>query len=185
VIGPVQLIKYIDSSWKTKKKISPVKSFDKLIPDSIKGILRERVATRLSSLQVSNELALSDFKEQDRNLRTHQIEWHRKISLSFACLVLYLIGAPLGSIIRKGGLGSPLVFAIVFFMLFYFSSTTGENFAKEGSVAPWVGMWMSTFVLLPIGIFLIYKALQDSQFFNKEYYYRAWRKIKAMLKRKG
>jgi len=86
----------------------------------------------------------------------------------------------LGSIIRKGGLGSPLVFAIIFFMLFYFSSTTGEKFAKEGSVDPGIGMWMSTFFLVPIGIFLTYKAMRDSQLFSKEFYTRISRKIKAL-----
>ena len=97
-----------------------------------------------------------------------------KKDISFCCLpVTVPIGAP-GLIIRKGGLGSPLIFAIVFFMVFYFTSTTGEKFAKEGSWSVFVGMWFSTFVLLPIGIFLIYKAMRDSQLFNKEFYYRTW-----------
>lgn len=97
--------------------------------------------------------------------------------LSFSCLVLFLIGAPLGSIIRKGGLGSPLIFAIGFFMLFYFSSTSGEKAAREGSMSPFAGMWLSSFVLLPIGLFLTYHAMRDSQMFNKEWYYRFWRKL--------
>jgi lipopolysaccharide export system permease protein len=131
-------------------------------------------------LKGSNEIILAQYEDLQRNLRQHQIEWHRKISLSVACLVLFLIGAPLGSIIRKGGLGSPLVFAIIFFMLFYFSSTTGEKFAKEGSMDPRIGMWMSTFFLVPIGIFLTYKAMRDSQLFSKEFYNRISRKIKAL-----
>ena len=111
-------------------------------------------------------------KDRERNLRKHKIEWHRKIALSLACLVLFLIGAPLGSIIRKGGLGTPLVFAIIFFMMFYFSSTTGEKFAKENTLSAFAGMWLATFILVPIGLFLIYKAMRDSQLFNKEFYYR-------------
>ena len=102
-----------------------------------------------------------------------------------ACLVLFLIGAPLGSIIRKGGLGSPLVFAIVFFMLFYFSSTTGEKFSKEGSVDPRIGMWLSTIFLVPVGIFLTYKAMKDSQLFNKEAYPKVARKLKALIGKKA
>jgi lipopolysaccharide export system permease protein len=129
-------------------------------------------------------VVVAQYEEEQRNLRLHQIEWHRKISLSVACLVLFLIGAPLGSIIRKGGLGSPLVFAIVFFMLFYFSSTTGEKFSKEGSVDPRIGMWLSTLFLVPIGLFLTYKAMRDSQLFNKESYSRAVRKLKAWLGKK-
>ncbi|RZM15244.1 MAG: LptF/LptG family permease, partial [Pedobacter sp.] len=106
-------------------------------------------------------------------------EWHRKIVLALACVVLFMIGAPLGSIIRKGGLGTPLIFAIIFFMVFYFTSTTGEKFAKEGSMSPFAGMWLATFVLLPIGLFLTYKAMRDSTLFNKEFYGRIFRKFKA------
>ena len=111
------------------------------------------------------------------------MEWHKKLMLSFSCLVLFLIGAPLGSIIRKGGLGSPLIFAIIFFMLFYFSSTSGEKAAREGSLSPFVGMWLSTFILLPIGLFLTYKGMRDSQLFNKEFYFRFARKVKAFFGR--
>jgi lipopolysaccharide export system permease protein len=111
-------------------------------------------------------------KERIKNLGRFQIEWNRKIALSLACLVLFLIGAPLGSIIRKGGLGTPLVFAIVFFMVFYFSTTAGEKFAKARTLTPFEGMFLSTFVLLPIGIFLTIKAMNDSQLFNKESYNR-------------
>jgi lipopolysaccharide export system permease protein len=81
-----------------------------------------------------------------------------------------LIGAPLGAIIRRGGLGTPLIFAIGFFMLFYFSSTVGEKFAKEDSLTPFMGMWLATFVLLPLGLFLTYKALNDSKLLTKEAY---------------
>jgi lipopolysaccharide export system permease protein len=156
---------------------SSIKKFDDLIPDSIAADIRQKVISKLTNVRISNEIALTQYKDQQKSLRQHQIEWHRKIALSAACLVLFLIGAPLGSIIRKGGLGSPLIFAIVFFMVFYFSSTTGEKFAKEGSLAPFTGMWLSTFVLLPIGLFLIYKARRDSQLFNKEVYFRIFRKL--------
>ena len=104
--------------------------------------------------------------------------------MSFSCLVLFLIGAPLGSIIRKGGLGTPLIFAIIFFMVFYFSSTMGEKFARENKLTPFAGMWMATFVLVPIGLFLTYKAMRDSQLFNKESYYRFTRKIRSLIKGK-
>jgi len=139
----------------------------------------ERVNSKLSGLYISNENLLTQFEQQKKDMRRHQIEWHRKISLSFACLVLFIIGAPLGSIIRKGGLGNSMVSSIIFFMLFYFISNTGEKFVKEGQWNPFIGMWLSTIVLVPIGIFLTYKAMHDSQLFNKEYYYRVWRKFRA------
>jgi len=130
-----------------------------------------------SSIGVNIESQIITMKEKARNLRKHEIEWHRKISLSLACLVLFLVGAPLGSIIRKGGLGTPLIFAIIFFMVFYFSSTTGEKFAKENTLSPFAGMWLATFILVPVGLFLTYKAMRDSQLFNKESYYRMARFI--------
>jgi len=170
----------IDSS---KRTISPLKvdSFNALIPDSLQLLVHQRVSNRIHSIKTGNEIALAQYEEQQRTLWQHQIEWHRKISLSVACLVLFLIGAPLGSIIRKGGLGSPLVFAIIFFMLFYFSSTTGEKMAKEGEIAPQLGMWLSTFFLVPVGIFLTYKAMRDSQLFNKEFYGRMMRGIRRLF----
>jgi len=99
------------------------------------------------------------------------------ITLALACLVLFMIGAPLGSIIRKGGLGMPMIFAIIFFMIFYFVRTRGQKLAKELELSAFAGMWLAVFVLLPIGIFLIYKAMHDSNLFNKEFYTRLKRKI--------
>ena len=184
VFGGLEFSRYIDSNWKVKPAKTTAKNFEKLVPDSIKDLVHQRVKNTLSSLKVSTEIAASQYEEMQRSLRQHQIEWHRKISLSVACLVLFLIGAPLGSIIRKGGLGTPLVFAIVFFMLFYFSSTTGEKFAKEGSVDPSIGMWFSTIFLVPVGLFLTYKAMRDSQLLNKEFYSRIGRKLKALMGKK-
>jgi lipopolysaccharide export system permease protein len=184
IFGILPFSKYLDSNRKVQPVKLAIKKFDQLIPDSLKSLVTQRVTNKLSSLKVGNEVLLAQYEDQERNLRYHQIEWHRKISLSVACLVLFLIGAPLGSIIRKGGLGSPLVFAIIFFMLFYFSSTTGEKFAKEGKMEVGLGMWLSTLFLVPIGIFLTYKAMHDSQLFNKEFYFRIGRKVKAVVKQK-
>jgi lipopolysaccharide export system permease protein len=95
-----------------------------------------------------------------------------------ACFVLFFIGAPLGSIIRKGGLGMPLVVAIIFFLIFHLLNMFGEKFVKEGMMSPFIGMWLAVIVLTPVGIFLTYKAMHDSQLFNKEYYNRAFKFIK-------
>ena len=152
-----------------------VKNFDEVLPDSARISINQRVQNLAASLRISTESNILTMKDKERNLRKHKIEWHRKISLSLACLVLFLIGAPLGSIIRKGGLGTPLIFAIIFFMVFYFSSTTGEKFAKENTLTAFTGMWMATFILLPVGLFLTYKAMRDSQLFNKDSYRRAAR----------
>ena len=178
VLGGMPFVSGLDTAWSKAAAKDSVKSFSRLVPDSIAATISQRIVNKLTNVRVTNDMAITEVKAQQKYLRQHQIEWHRKISLSLACLILFLIGAPLGSIIRKGGLGSPLIFAIVFFMLFYFTNNTGEKSAKEGSIDPVFGMWLSTIVLLPIGIFLTYKAMQDSELFNKESYYRFWRKLR-------
>lgn len=160
-----------DSSWKTAK------TFDNLIPDSARQAVYERAIGQVNTMNVNLSSMRQTLKDQERVLRKHKIEWHRKLVLSTACILLFLIGAPLGSIIRKGGLGTPLIAAIIFFMVFYFSTTMGEKVAKEGTLTPFGGMWLAVFILLPIGIFLTYKAMRDSQLFNKEWYYRTAKSI--------
>ncbi|HQV59574.1 MAG TPA: LptF/LptG family permease [Chitinophagaceae bacterium] len=171
-----------DSSWKLPETadssiVKEVKSFDDILPDSARININQMAKSTAGSVRISAESLTQTMKDKERNLRKHKIEWHRKIALSMACLVLFLIGAPLGSIIRKGGLGTPLIFAIIFFMLFYFTSTTGEKFAKENTLTPFTGMWMATFVLVPVGLFLNYKAMRDSQLFNKDAYKRIARAV--------
>jgi lipopolysaccharide export system permease protein len=173
---------YLDST-KGKKDTVKIKNFNALVSDSLEQQLQSSITIKIENLRSSNDFLVAQNKDQQKILRQHQIEWHRKISLSLACVVLFLIGAPLGSIIRKGGLGSPLVLSIIFFMIFYFLSNTGEKMSKEGSVEPPVGMWISTMVLVPVGIFLTSKALKDSQLFNKEYYFRSLQKIRSYLRR--
>jgi lipopolysaccharide export system permease protein len=156
-------------------------TFDNFLPLTNLISVNQNVKNNAGSLRISAESLSSNLRDKERILRKHKIEWHRKITLSLACLVLFLIGAPLGSIIRKGGLGTPLIFAIIFFMLFYFSSTTGEKFAKENSLTPFTGMWMATFALVPMGLFLTYKAMRDSQLLNKEFYQKIVRFIRRFL----
>lgn len=171
--------KNLDSSWNRKAAVpANIKSYNSFVPDSIKSLVVQRMMNKLNTVKVSNDVLLSQYNDQQRALRDHRIEWHRKITLSVACLVLFFIGAPLGAIIRKGGLGSPLVFSIVFFLIFYFGSTTGEKIGREGSVSVITGMWLSTMILVPIGVFLTYKAMRDSQLFNKDFYLRALRRFR-------
>jgi lipopolysaccharide export system permease protein len=99
------------------------------------------------------------FQSQTEYINRHYIEWHRKWTLSLACIVLFLVGAPFGSIVRKGGLGMPLVASVVFFVLYYVVGMIAEKAVREGALGS-VGMWVSTFVMLPIGLFLTYKAVQ-------------------------
>ncbi len=156
----------------TKKETKDPNSFDAVLPDSARQSINERALGVISSAKSNIETNENNLGEQFKELRRYKIEWHRKISLALACVVLFMIGAPLGSIIRKGGLGTPLIFAITFFMIFYFVSTRGEKLAKEGVMTPFHGMWLATYVLVPIGLFLTYKAMHDSNLFNKEFYIR-------------
>ncbi len=110
-----------------------------------------------------------------------RLEWHRKFTLSFACIIFFFIGAPFGAIVRKGGLGMPMVSAIVIFITYYMITVAGEKASNESVFSPFVGMWLSSFVMIPLGVFLSYKASIDSNLFNKEWYYNVARKVQAWV----
>ncbi|MFT5970102.1 MAG: lipopolysaccharide export system permease protein [Flavobacteriales bacterium] len=113
-----------------------------------------------------------DINSRGERIVKHYIEWHRKFVLSLACLVLFFIGAPLGAIIRKGGLGMPFVISVLLFIVFHVISLIGEKMTRGMLLEPLVGMWIATFILLPVGIFLTYKSNSDSALFNLERYTR-------------
>ncbi len=171
-------IKFADSTWPSQKNTTAikVKSFDEVIPDSVRAVVFDRTISAVNSSKNVIQLIAADYTVKDDMARKHWIEWNRKFALSFACIVLFMIGAPLGSIIRKGGLGTPLVSAIAFFVAFNMLNTFGEKFAKTGETSVFTGMWLSAIVLMPIGFFLTYKAMRDSQLFNKEFYFRLFKK---------
>ncbi len=167
-----------DSVWKDNKAVAKkVKNFSQLIPDSLKRNVYSTAVTKISAAKSSIDFLSYEFIDQQKQLRLHRIEQHRKFTLSFACVVLFLIGAPLGSIIRKGGLGLPLVISVFFFIVFHIVNTTGEKMVREDTMMPSAGMWLSTVVLIPIGVFLTWKAMKDSNLFNAEFYYRTMRRI--------
>jgi len=111
------------------------------------------------------------------------VDWYKKLTLPFACLIFFFIGAPLGAIIRKGGLGTPAVISIFFFVIWYVISITAEKMFEEGLVSSIAGLWASSYILLPIGIFLTYKASNDSYILNLDIYTAFFRKIKNHLYR--
>ena len=115
-------------------------------------------------------------------LRKYQIEIHRKFTLSFACLIFFFIGAPLGAIIRKGGLGMPTVISVLFFLAWYILSMSGEQFARDSAMKPYLGMWLSTAILVPIGIWLTYKSMTDSALLNMETYSSFFRRIRRRIR---
>jgi len=122
-------------------------------------------------------------EDAERYIRKHEIELYRKFTLAFACLVFFFIGAPLGAIIRKGGLGAPVVISVILFIIYYIIDNTGYKMAREALWPCWAGMWLSSFVLLPTGIFLTYKAATDSPLFNPEAWKMAFDKSLAYIKK--
>ena len=114
----------------------------------------------------------------------YMVEAHGRLVYSVACLLLFLVGAPLGAIIRRGGLGLPLVVAIIFFIIFHVLTTIGKKFAEEYALSPFAGMWLSTAVILPIGAFLTYKAMRDSALLNLDIYIAKLKAIGSNLGRK-
>lgn len=114
----------------------------------------------------------------------HGIEWHRKLTLPLACLLFFFIGAPLGAIIRKGGLGLPIIISVIMFIIYYLFDNTGYKLAREDVWTEWQGIWLSTFCLLPIGIFFTYKAATDSPIFKSDAYLIFIDKIKSRFTKK-
>jgi lipopolysaccharide export system permease protein len=185
VASYLKFMKYKDSShlFNAKKNIQPLKKFSALMPDSLITSIRLSADYLLPSLTYNLTAISETYNENIKANSALGIEWHRKFTLSFACFVLFLIGAPLGSIIRKGGLGTPLVLAIIFFVLFFLLNNFGEKLAKSGQWDVFYGMWMSSLILIPVGLFLTYKAMRDSQLLNQEFYYRLLQPIKVTLQK--
>ncbi|MCR5179640.1 MAG: LptF/LptG family permease [Bacteroidaceae bacterium] len=123
------------------------------------------------------EYLRDDSYRTNRLLRTHKVERHKKFTLSLACILFFFIGAPLGAIIRKGGLGLPVVVSVIIFIFYYMVNVTGERFARSGEWDVTFGVWLSTMVLTPIGIWLTYKSNQDSAVFNIEGYQNFFRRL--------
>lgn len=140
----------------------------------------------LNSVKTSKENALwnhKDLYKQQENIRKHQLVWHKKFTLSIACLILFFIGAPMGAIIRKGGLGFPVVISVFFFVIYHITSIMGEKAAKVGDIDLSLGVWLSSLVLFPVGLFLTFKATTDAPLLDGESWIKAFKKIFLKLKK--
>ncbi|MDE5869157.1 MAG: LptF/LptG family permease [Muribaculaceae bacterium] len=124
-----------------------------------------------------NQFRATVIRDENKSIRRHEIELIKKFTLSVACLIFFFIGAPLGAIIRKGGLGTPLVISVLLFLVYYIIDNTGYKMARDGHINVWIGMWLSTAILLPLGIYVTIKAMNDSSVFNKDVYINLLRKI--------
>jgi lipopolysaccharide export system permease protein len=146
--------------------IELLKDFDR----DTKLQVMERAMNRARNIKNFADVTAKQLEYKEHDFTVHMIEVYRKFTLSIACLVLFFIGAPLGSIIRKGGLGWPLFYCVLFFIFYHVSSIIGEKLAENNVLTAFGGMWLSTLILTPIGMFLTLKAANDSKLFSADYY---------------
>lgn len=127
----------------------------------------------------SSDLTFKSYtmERNDYSIRKHRTEWHKKITISLSCLLFFFIGAPLGGIIRKGGLGMPVIVSVLVFIIYYIIDNTGYKMARDGKWIVWMGMWTSSAVLAPLGFFLTYKSNKDSVVLNADAYINWFKKI--------
>lgn len=148
-------------------------AFDSILsrtaPELLQSARRSALGT-IRSAQAELEWKSVTTDSGDNFIRRHWVEWHQKMTLSLACLFFFFVGAPLGAIIRKGGLGLPAVISVLIFIFYYIINTSGMKMARDGSWNMVFGMWISSAVLIPLGVFLTYKANRDSMVFNVELY---------------
>jgi lipopolysaccharide export system permease protein len=172
-------------SIKALKPVIKVLGFDSLYNSFNTFEKHSIVRTALNYTSMNQYMVVStaaNLKFDMRYLRRHEIEWHRKFTLSLACLIFLFIGAPLGAIIRKGGLGMPTVISTLLFILYYIMSLTGEKFVRESVISSFNGMWISSWILIVAGIFLTYEATNDSAILNFDSYI-SWVRDKLGLRK--
>ncbi len=175
---PVQLSSY--DSIKLKKEPITIINADSVY-NSMTSVEKLKTVTatknRLSSLASDWNMKSYITQNTDSDIRSHQSDWHKKITLSLACVIFFFIGAPLGAIIRKGGLGMPVVISIIIFLIYYIVDSGATRIAKSGEMNIMLGTWMSTIVLAPLGAFFTYKSNKDSAVFNADMYIMFFRKL--------
>ncbi|MCR5567795.1 MAG: LptF/LptG family permease [Paludibacteraceae bacterium] len=155
--------------------------FDKQCRDVQISVVDDAISHCYSTFNVLEYMYAEKDYMVDRNARRHDIERHRKVTMSLACLLFFFIGAPLGAIIRKGGLGTPIVISVVIFILYYVVDNSGYKLAREGVWYVWAGIWLSSAVLLPLGAFLTYKAATDSMVnISKEQFSLLLKRLKSL-----
>ncbi|MEP4946527.1 MAG: LptF/LptG family permease, partial [Flavobacteriaceae bacterium] len=148
----------------SETKIDSITNVDELLA-SLKEWQRTQAINKAKS-SVSSILTTVVAKKDELQKRfkfynSHILSLHKKYALAFSCIILFFVGAPLGAIIRKGGLGLPMVVAIILFLTYYFIGVFAGNYAKEGNIHPALGAWVSTLIMLPLGIYLTKRATAD------------------------
>ncbi len=174
------LTKKTNANTKKEKRITAFITSDELNKKTLKTTI-SRIRQIKSKIQNSS----SRMEKTDSSRYVFEVQWHKIISNSCACLVMFLIGAPLGAIIKKGGLGIPVLISIFFFIVFYVINMVGEKQAKLGMIDPLVGVWAANIILLPIGLFFLRQARNDARLFDGDFYSVTLDKIKSRFKKKN
>ena len=153
---------YTDSLYNEDLASNVLENFDSIGKKAVMNNAVVAIESTLSEIDNFKKI----YKTKQKFLNVYNTEYHRRLAFSVACLVLFFIGAPLGSIIRKGGFGLPMILAILIFVIYYFVSTLGRNMAWSSSVTAPLGGWLATLILLPLGLLLMRRATQDKGIFN-------------------
>lgn len=173
--------------FKKTKRTAPLTSDEKALIDSIiykRGYISNALTMALNNsrnLKNAFNVKMAQIDSHDREYRRYEIAWYQKYTQAISCFVMFLIGAPLGSIIKKGGLGMPVLISIIFFIMFYMLTITGEKWAKEGITDSFFGTIFSNLCLVPFGLFFLRQARKDSRLFESDFYSGIWRKIKEWI----
>lgn len=149
-----------------KKKKNLPKNILSLYDNKKKSEILNAASSNISSTIYSIESTQNELKDKQRDINKHLTAFYEKFVIAFACFLMFFIGAPLGAIIRKGGLGLPIVFAVLIFITFHFINTFGKRLSQEGGMTPFMGAWMSSFILLPLAVLLTYRATNDNGLIN-------------------
>lgn len=164
---------------KKKEKVVPnvLETFEKTDRDKILQI----ASSNLKSMGYSIESSKMEMESKQKNINNHWLALFDKFVIAFACLLMFFIGAPLGAIIRKGGIGLPIVFAVLIFITFHILNTFGKKIAQENQITPFLGSWMSSIVLTPLAVLLTYRATNDIGIINMELLLKPFQKLVQKL----
>lgn len=168
-------------------RTAPLTSEEKALIDSVifkRGYLSNALTMALNNsrnLKNTFNVKMSQIDGHEREFRRYEIAWYQKYTQAIACFVMFLIGAPLGSIIKKGGLGMPVLISIIFFIMFYMLTITGEKWAKEGVTSSFFGTIFSNLCLIPFGLFFLRQARKDARLFEADFYVGIWKKVTSFL----
>lgn len=181
--GHEEMVEVEDIEPVAENRLIDVDSLFYLRRPELTGNYLNEALMRAQRIRQDYEFKSYAMQDDRKTIRRHDIEMQKKFTLSFACLIFFFIGAPLGAIIRKGGLGAPLVISVLLFIVYYIIDNTGYKMARDGKIAVWEGMWLSSTILLPLGVFFTYKAVKDSAVFDVDAYKNMFRRLTGKLHR--